>query len=60
MKTLIAVLALLTAAGCASTLHFFVFHKAAYEIVAAATGPCAADLKKAAATCKQQYPELPW
>ena len=30
------------------------------EVIGAATGPCAADLAKAAATCKQQYPGLPW
>jgi hypothetical protein len=36
------------------------FADAVNQVIGAASGPCAQDLVKAAATCKQQYPGLPW
>ena len=57
LMTVVAVYTAL-ASGCATGKPNFA--KAVNEVIGAATGPCAADLVKAAATCKKQYPQLPW
>jgi hypothetical protein len=48
----------LAASGCAGAKPNFA--KAVNDVIGAATGPCAQDLIKASATCKMQYPGLPW